>query len=77
VLKDEQGNIIGGAENIVDITEEVEAERLSRLRNQSQDITSLHNIVGANDKMRELYEMIDLAKDTTASVIIYGESGHR
>lgn len=75
VLKNDHGEIIGGVENIVDITEQVEAERLSHFRNQSQDITSLHNIVGANDKMQELYEMIALAKDTTASVIIYGESG--
>ena len=75
VLKDDHGEIIGGVENIVDITEQVEAERLPHPRHQSRDITSLHNIVGAHDKMRELYEMIDLAKDTTASVIIYGESG--
>jgi len=75
VLKNDHGEIIGGVENIVDITEQEEAERLSHLRNQSRDITSLHNIVGAHDKMRELYEMIELAKDTTASVIIYGESG--
>jgi PAS domain S-box-containing protein len=75
VLKNDQGEIIGGVENIVDITEQEEAARLSHPRNQSQDITALHNMVGAHDKMRELYEMIALAKDTTASVIIYGESG--
>ena len=71
VLKNDHGEIIGGVENIVDITEQEEAH----LRNQSQDMTSLHNLVGASDKMQELYEMIELAKDTTASVIIYGESG--
>ena len=75
LLRDAHGNVIGGAENIVDITEDVEAERRSHLPSQSRDITSLHNIVGAHDKMRELYEMIDLAKDSTASVVIYGESG--
>ena len=75
VLKNNHGEIIGGIENIVDITEQEEAERLPHLRSQSKDVSSLHNIVGAHDKMRELYEMIDLAKDTTASVIIYGESG--
>jgi transcriptional regulator with PAS, ATPase and Fis domain len=71
VLKNDHGEIIGGVENIVDITEQEQAH----LRNQSQDISSLHNLVGASDKMQELYEMIELAKDITASVIIYGESG--
>jgi PAS domain S-box-containing protein len=75
VLKNNHGEIIGGIENIVDITEDVEAERRSHPHRQSKDISSLHNLVGASDTMRELYEMIELAKDSTASVVIYGESG--
>ena len=76
VLKDKQGKIIGGVENIVDITEQVEKEReIQQLRRVLKGRSSFCKIVGSHYTMQNIYELVDLAKDSNAIVLIYGESG--
>jgi two-component system, NtrC family, response regulator HydG len=76
VLKDKQGRVIGGVENIVDITEQVEKENeIQQLRRELKGRCSFCKIVGSHYTMQNIYELIDLAKDSSATVLIYGESG--
>jgi two-component system response regulator HydG len=76
VLKDKQGRVIGGVENIIDITEQVEKEHeIQQLRRELKGRCSFCKIVGSHYTMQNIYELIDLAKDSNATVLIYGESG--
>ena len=76
LLKNKQGNVIGGIENIVDITEQVANEReLNLLRQEFKGKCSFYKIIGNHYTMQNIYTLLEMAKDSNASVLIVGESG--
>jgi two-component system, NtrC family, response regulator HydG len=76
LLRDGQGAIIGGVENIVDITDQVKQEQqVQQLRRQLKGRSSCCKLIGSHHSMQKIYELIELSKHSTASVLILGESG--
>jgi PAS domain S-box-containing protein len=76
VLKNRQGEIIGGIENITDITSLKKIkEEITDLQSRLKKIYSFENIVGKNHKMLNLYDLIKKAANSNASILIQGESG--
>lgn len=88
-LKDDEGNIVGGLEYIIDITERVQAER--KLREQSRTIQEISTpaislwdgivvlpVVGVVDSMRAkqmMSAMLVKIKETSAKIIILDIQG--
>ncbi|RJP71203.1 MAG: PAS domain S-box protein [Candidatus Abyssobacteria bacterium SURF_17] len=76
VLKDKHGNIIGGVENLTDITNLKRAEEEVRLlRRELRERHEFEGIIGKDAHMQEVYNLIEDVAPTTASVLILGESG--
>ena len=76
ILRDKQGKVIGGVESIVDITELIEREReIELLRQEIKGRKSFYQLIGNHYAMQNIYSLINLAKDSTASVLIQGEKG--
>lgn len=76
LLKDQSGNVIGGVESIVDITELVEREReIDLLKQEIKGRQSFYQLIGNHYTMQNIYSLIDLAKDSDASILIHGETG--
>jgi len=76
LLKDHQGNVIGGVESIVDITELIDREReIDLLKQEIKGRRSFYQIIGNHNTMQNIYSLIDLAKDSDASILIHGETG--
>ena len=76
LLEDQQGKVIGGVESIVDITELVEREReIDLLKQEIKGRKSFYQIIGNHYTMQNIYSLIDLAKDSDASILINGETG--
>ena len=69
VLKDQQGNIIGGAETFRDISEiEVLKEQLSKQ-------TTAGHLVSNSQAMKPVIAMVEAVADTSTTVLINGETG--
>lgn len=76
VLRDGEGQIIGGVETLTDLTDLVAKEReIAELKEVLAGEEGFHGIIGSSPVMRALYEMIRNAARSDAPVIIYGESG--
>ncbi len=76
LVRDQENEIIGGVESIVDITDQIEKEReINLLRQKLKGRTSFCRIIGNHYTMQNIYELIELAKDSNSSVLIQGESG--
>ena len=76
ILKNKPGEVIGGIENITDITSLKKIkEEITDLQSRLKKIYSFENIVGKNHKMLNLYDLIKKAANSNASVLIQGESG--
>ena len=76
LLKDAQGKIVGGVENIVDISHQVtQEEEINLLRKEMKGRSCFLKIIGTHYKMQEIYDLLALAKESNSSVLIYGESG--
>jgi len=76
LLRDAGGAVIGGVENIVDITGQVHQEQqLQQLRRQLKGRSGYCRLVGSHHSMQKIYELIELAKHSAAAVLILGESG--
>ena len=76
LLRDEQDMVIGGVENIVDISHQVaQEEEIQRLKQEMKGRTCFLKIIGTHYKMQNIYDLLDLARDSHSSVLIYGESG--
>ena len=76
LLRGAKGEVIGGVENIVDITDQVSQEQqLQQLRRQLKGRSSYCKLIGSHHSMQKIYELIELAKHSAASVLILGESG--
>lgn len=69
VLKDQQGNIIGGAETFRDLSE---IENLKKqLGKQSKD----NCLSSHSHSMKAVIEMVEAVADTSTTILIYGETG--
>jgi PAS domain S-box-containing protein len=69
VLKDNQGNIIGGAETFRDLSE------IEVLKKQLVNQSHSHSLFSHSDAMKPVKAMVDAVADTSATVLIIGETG--
>jgi two-component system, NtrC family, response regulator HydG len=76
LLRDEQGTVIGGVENIIDISQQVaQEEEIQRLKQEMKGRTCFLKIIGTHYKMQNIYDLLDLTRESSSSVLIFGESG--
>jgi len=76
LIKDNSGEILGGVETLIDISEMVAKERvISRLRRELSREDGFQGILGKSPAMLQLFSLISSAAQSEAPVIIYGESG--
>ncbi len=69
LIRDEQGQVVGGVEVFNDITE------VSNLQGAAQERFSFSNIIGHNKSMQEVFDLIQMVAETDSTVLITGESG--
>jgi DNA-binding NtrC family response regulator len=66
-------------ELVIVLNKAVEAHRMSRelvsLKQQVHLEQGFHNIIGANEKMEKIFEMVRTVGATDVSILIYGETG--
>ncbi len=76
VMTDEQGNAIGAVETVTDISALKKTEyRLSELEHTLKGRTSYGGIIGHSRPMTEVFELIELAAASNATVLVKGETG--
>lgn len=76
VLKDKDGLVVGGVENLADCTELVDRDRvITTLRRELSIEESFEGIIGKSVAMQQVFDLIRSAADSDAPVAIYGESG--
>ncbi len=76
VLRDEQGEVIGGVETMTDLTEVLARDQvICRLRRELNREDSFEGMVGKSPAMCNLFQLLRSAAVSEAPVIIYGESG--
>ncbi|MGM0577671.1 MAG: sigma-54 interaction domain-containing protein [Myxococcota bacterium] len=76
LMRDEAGEVIGAIEAVTDVTDLVELkEEVARLRREVSGRVRFGRIVGHHPSMQNLYDMIEVAGRTSASVLIQGETG--
>jgi PAS domain S-box-containing protein len=76
LIKDNSGEILGGVETLIDISEMVAKERvITRLRRELSREDGFQGILGKSPAMLQLFSLISSAALSEAPVIIYGESG--
>lgn len=69
LLKDDDGNVIGGVEIFRDVS------LIKELKDELKGKYSFKNVIGKNYKMHEVYELLHEVAPTKATVLIEGESG--
>ena len=69
ILNDNENNLMGGLLVIRDVT------RLTNLELQVKKQYKFHDIIGKNQRMQELFELLQALADTDTTVLIRGESG--
>lgn len=69
LLRDEKGNIIGGVETFRDLSE------IKELKEEIKGRYSFQNIIGKNERMQEIFNLIERIKDLDSTVLITGETG--
>ncbi|MDZ7860780.1 MAG: sigma 54-interacting transcriptional regulator [Candidatus Krumholzibacteriota bacterium] len=69
LLKDGEGNVIGGVETFRDISTEIE------LRKKLEKSYSFEDIISKNHKMWELFDVLPDIAESDSTVLIEGESG--
>jgi two-component system, NtrC family, response regulator HydG len=76
-LTDATGAVVGGVETITDISALRRAERKNALLEEavSRDRGRFHHLVGKSERMQQVFELIDLAAASTATVLVTGETG--
>jgi PAS domain S-box-containing protein len=76
LLYDDTGEIVGTVENLTDVTSVRRLENeVSHLRQVVQARFEFHNIVGKSPGMQELFQRIELAAASMATVLVQGETG--
>ena len=69
ILKDHDGNVIGGVETFRDLT------TVAELRKELTEKYSLMDIMGRSKPMRELFDLLPQVADSDSAVLIEGASG--
>lgn len=69
LLKDEEGNVIGGIEIFRDVT------LIKELKDEVKGKYAFKNVIGKNYRMHEVYELLHEVAPTRATVLIEGETG--
>ena len=76
VLKDKDGMVVGGVENLADCTALVDRDRvITSLRRELSIEESFEGIIGKSVLMQQVFDLIQSAADSEAPVAIHGESG--
>ncbi len=76
VMRDKDGKIIGGVENLTDVTSLKRAEEEVRLlRRELKERYEFAGIVGKHGSMQEVYDLIEDVARSSASVLVLGETG--
>jgi two-component system response regulator HydG len=76
VLKDKDGVVVGGVENLADCTELVDRDRvITDLRRELNIEESFQGIIGRAPAMQQIFDLIESAANSDAPVAIFGESG--
>jgi len=69
ILRDRQGNIVGGVETFRDLT------MIEQLRKQLERDYECEDILSSNHRMRQLFEILPAIAETSSTVLIEGETG--
>ncbi|MCF8129285.1 MAG: sigma 54-interacting transcriptional regulator [Deltaproteobacteria bacterium] len=76
VLKDKDGLVVAGVENLADCTELVDRDRvITSLRRELSIEESFEGIIGKSAPMQQVFDLIQSSADSEAPVAIQGESG--
>ncbi|MGW8162034.1 MAG: PAS domain S-box protein, partial [Desulfobulbales bacterium] len=76
IIKDKTGKIVGGVENLTDLSPIVEKEEvILRLRKQLNNEDGFHGMLGKSAAIKKVFDLISSAAPSEAPVVIYGESG--
>ena len=76
VIKDGQGNFLGGVETVTDLSEVKAKEReLADLRREMAIESEFEGLVGRSPQMLALFNLVRSAAESDAPVLIQGESG--
>jgi PAS domain S-box-containing protein len=76
-MVDEHGEVMGGVETLTDISALRQAQRKNAALEQQvyRDGGKFHLLVGKSRPMQDVFELIDLAAASNATVLITGETG--
>jgi two-component system response regulator HydG len=76
-IVDENGAVVGGVETLTDISALKKAERKNAALEEQvyRDGGKFHLLVGKSRAMEQVYELIDLAAASNATILITGETG--
>ena len=76
VLRNEQGEVVAGVENLTDISPILAREQeISSLKQQLHIETSFFGMIGSSPVMQNTFQLIESAAHSDAPVLIHGESG--
>ncbi len=76
ILRDSEGDVVGGVETITDITDLVAKEQtIKELKDLLSPGDGFEGIIGRSSKMLDVFALIRNAAASDAPIIIYGESG--
>jgi two-component system response regulator HydG len=76
VLKDSQGEAIGGVETLTDISAQLKKDQeIEYLKKELTQENGFHGIIGATPLMQAVYDLVKNAAESEAPVVILGESG--
>src|SRR5210317_1843855 len=76
LIRDKNGKVIGGVENLTDLTPIVEKEEvILSLRKQLSNQDGFHGMLGKSAAMKKVFDLISSAAPSEAPVVIFGESG--
>ncbi|MHB1350069.1 MAG: sigma-54 interaction domain-containing protein [Desulfobulbaceae bacterium] len=76
VIRDGEGNVLGGVETMVDLSRIKEKEIIiANLQQRLNNQDGFQGIVGASPAMRQVFDLATSAAQSDAPLVIYGESG--
>ena len=76
VIRDEQGKVVGGVENLTDLSPILEKEEvIFQLKKELSSEDGFHGMLGKSSSMKKVFDLISSAAPSEAPVVIYGDSG--